>query len=103
MTIAELQSRLAPEVVDWFAVEDDGDGPELHLVGLAAGDLERCFAAIADLRPRWTERGFTIDDEVGATVAERPGVASLVAAGRANLAGVGADGIEIEGVVLPLV
>ena len=51
MNVEALRARLAPELVDWFACGiDKGDAPELHLVGLQPGDLERC------LRPSWSWR-----------------------------------------------
>jgi hypothetical protein len=105
MTIEALRARLVPELVEWFAREiDKGDAPELHLVGLQAGDLERCFAAIAEPAPRWNDRTFHIDDEgVDVTVQERPDVAQLVARGRASQACLGAEGITVDGVELPLV
>jgi hypothetical protein len=105
MNIEALRARLAPELVDWFACEiDKGDAPELHLVELQAGDLERCFAAIVELGPRWNDRTFHIDDEaVDVTVRERPDVAQLVAQGRASHACLGAEGIVVGGVNLPLV
>jgi hypothetical protein len=105
MTIADLQARLAPELVEWFAdAGANDDGPELHLVGLGPGELERCFAAIAELGPCWAGRDYFIDDEEAiVTVAERPEVAALVAAGRVRYPSLSADGITIEGVVLPLV
>ena len=92
-------------LVEWFAVEvDQGDAPELHLVGLQDGDLTRCFDVIQSHRPHWSDRLFYIDSErVDVTVAQRPDVAELVAAGHASHACIGADGLTVEGVVLPLV
>jgi hypothetical protein len=105
MAIEALRARLAPELVDWFACEiDQSDAPELHLVGLQAGELERCFAAIVELSPRWNDRTFHIDDEgVDVTVHERPDVAQLVARGHASHACLGSEGIAVDGVELPLV
>jgi hypothetical protein len=105
-TVAALRERLEPGLVEWFRPQEDdaGDGPELHLVGLREGDLVACFAAIAESRPRWNDRTFYIDDEeIDVTVEQRPDVAELVAAGRSSVACVGAQGIAVEGVELPLV
>jgi hypothetical protein len=104
MSIEALRSRLARELVEWFACEiDPGDAPELHLVGLRPGDLERCFAAIVELGPRWNDRTFYIDDEaVDVTVRERPDVARLVAERRVSHACLGAEGITVCGIELPL-
>jgi hypothetical protein len=104
MNVEALRARLAPELVDWFACEiDKGDAPELHLVGLQPGDLERCFAAIVERAPEWNDRTFHIDDEgVDVTVREKPDVAQLVAQGRASHACLGAEGIAVDGVELPL-
>jgi hypothetical protein len=95
---------LDPELIDWFASEiNKGDAPELHLVGLRPGDLERCFAAIVELGPQWNDRTFYIDDEgVDVTVHERPDVARLVAQGHAHHACIGAERITVDGVELPL-
>jgi hypothetical protein len=103
--IEALRTRLAPELVEWFADDVDiGDAPELHLVGLQPGELERCFAAIGELAPRWNDRTFHLDDEgIDVTVRERPDVAQLVAERRASYACLGAEGIVVEGVELPLV
>ena len=105
MNVEALRARLAPELVDWFACGiDKGDAPELHLVGLQPGDLERCFAAVVELAPRWNDRTFHIDDEgVDVTVRERPEVAQLVAHGRASHPCLGAEGLTVDGVELPLV
>jgi hypothetical protein len=105
MRIELLRARLARELIDWFACEiNKGDAPELHLVGLQPGDLERCFAAIVELAPRWNDRTFHIDEEgVDVTVHDRPDVAQLVAQGRASHACVGAEGIAVNGIELPLV
>lgn len=102
--IDALRARLAPELLEWFRVEiDEGDSPELHLVGLTQGELSTCFAAIQQLGPRWSSRTFHIDDEgVDVTVAERPEVAELVASGRASHACLGAEGITVAGIELPL-
>jgi hypothetical protein len=105
MSVEALRARLVPELLGWFACEiDKGDAPELHLVGLQPGDLERCFAAIVELAPQWNDRTFHIDDEgIDVTVRERPDVAQLVAEGRASHACLGAEGIAVDGVKLPLV
>ncbi len=100
-----VRARLAPELVDWFAREiDRGDAPELHLVGLQPGDLERCFAAIAESAPKWNDRTYHIDAEgVDVTLHERPEAARLVAQGRASHACLGAERIVVDGIELPLV
>jgi len=104
-TIETLRARLAPELVDWFAREiDEGDAPELHLVGLRPGDLQRCFAAIVELAPQWNNRTFHIDDEgLDVTVRQRPDVAQLVAQRRVSHACLGAKHMAVEGVELPLI
>lgn len=106
VTIAELRARLDPELVEWFSDEEaaGGDAPELHLTGLGPGDLERCFAALVERGARWNDRTFYIEDEeVDVTVDERPEVAELVAAGRTASSCIGAEGITVDGVELPLV
>ena len=98
-------TNMDPRLVDWFAdEEDEGDAPELHLVGLRPGDLERSFAVLVELGARWSDRTFHIDDEeIDVTVPERPEVAALVAAGRVTRPCLGAAGIAVDGVELPLV
>ncbi|HEV2811677.1 MAG TPA: hypothetical protein VGW10_00380 [Solirubrobacteraceae bacterium] len=106
MTIAEVRARLDPELVFYFADEEDaaGDAPELHLDRLGPRDLVRCFDAIVEHGARWNDRTFYIEDEdVDVTVAERPEVAELVAAGRVHGPCIGAEGIAVDGVELPLV
>jgi hypothetical protein len=92
------------ELLEWFDTEvDEGDAPELHLTGLLAGDLSRCFSVIAGGSPRWSDRTFHIDaDARDYTVSQRPDVAELVASGQAPFACIGAEGIKIAGVELPL-
>jgi hypothetical protein len=97
-----LRAQPDPELVDWFRTEiDKGDAPELHLVGLQPGELVRCFDAIGRSGARWNDRTFYLEGS-DVTVAERPDVASLVAHGRADHACVGAHGITVQGVELPL-
>ena len=102
--LAVIRERLDPELVAWFGDEEDvGDAPELHLVGLAPGELVECFETIRSLGARWNDRTFYIEDEqVDVTVAERPEVAELVAADRASHTCIGAEGITVDGVELPL-
>ena len=57
-------TNMDPRLVDWFAdEEDEGDAPELHLVGLQPGDVERSLAVLVELGARWSDRTFHIDDE----------------------------------------
>ena len=100
----ELAAHLPAELVEWFSSDvDEGDAPELHVVGLRDGDLVRCFDVLQQHAPCWSDRRFHLDDErVDVTVDERPDVAELVASGRVTYACIGAEAISIDGVVLPL-
>jgi len=98
-----LTNRVSEELLEWFARDiDEGDAPELHLVGLRDGELVRCFSVLQQHAPQWSDREFHVDAEsVDATVAERPDVAELVSSRRASYACIGADGITVDGVTLP--
>ena len=100
-----LTDLVPDELLEWFACEiDEGYAPELHLVGLRDGELVRCFDALQRCAPQWSDRTFHIDAEgIEATVAERPEVAELVAGRRASHACIGAHGITVDVVTLPLV
>ncbi len=103
MDLDAIRERLDPELVAWFAVEEDESyAPELHLVGLKPGELVRCFE-ILSRGARWNDRTFHVDAEaIDVTVDERPDVAELVAHGSASHACIGAEGIRVGDTELPL-
>lgn len=105
MRVSDLAPRLNADLVDWFRVEiDEGDAPELHLVGLQQGDVTRCFGAFSEFEPRWTDRTFYIDDEdVDMTIHQRPELPQLLEEGRVTHACLGAERLTVDGVELPLV
>ncbi len=96
---------LPSELLEWFSVEVDvGDAPELHLIGLVGGDLLRCFNILQSHRPHWTDRTFFIESEgIDVNVRDRPDVAELIEAGAVPVACIGAEGLEVGGVTLPLI
>lgn len=98
-------SDIPSELVEWFSSGiDEGDAPELHVVGLKPGDLVRCFDELQRHAPRWSDRVFYLDaEDRDVTVAERPDVAELVARGESSYACIGAEGLTANGIELPLV
>ena len=89
------------ELLEWFCVPDEGDMPELHLVGLTGEEVLRAFDAIAGCDPRWSGQTFHVDAE-GAdyTVDQRPDVARLVVDRHAGYACIGAS-LCVGGVRMP--
>jgi hypothetical protein len=95
-----------PRVVDIFTdLEGDEPGnlqPELHLIGLSGEDVVAVVEHLNGRGARWNDRTFYLDEDgIDVTVSERPDVAELVVSGQASHACVGADGIGLDGVVLP--
>lgn len=96
---------LPPELQEWFSVDvDQGDKPELHLVGLEVSEFLRCFDVLRRCAGSWSDRTFHIDAEhADVTMAQRPDVAELVARGEVTVACVSTDGLSVNGVDLPLI
>jgi hypothetical protein len=105
MELQPVAHDLPWELVQWFSVEvDQGDAPELHLAGLEADGLVRCFAVLHAHADKWSARTFHIDAEgIDVTVVDRPEVAELVVSRQVGVACVGTDELDVDGVRLPLV
>lgn len=105
MTKPGSLDSLPPQLLEWFSVEiDEGDKPELHLIGLADGDLPRCFDVLQRHVACWSDRTFYVDAEQrDFSVQQRPDVADLVTNGAASFACIGAQGMMVSGIELPLV
>ncbi len=103
--MAGLTNLVSEELLEWFACDiDEGDAPELHLVGFATASSYGASAFCSNTRRNGRDRTFHIDAEsMEATETERPDVAELVASRRASHACIGADGMSVDGVTLPLV
>jgi hypothetical protein len=97
-----VDRRLVEEFVDVGDEQPGNVQPELHVVGLSGPEVVAVVEQLNRLGATWDERTFHVDAEgIDVTVSERPDVADLVVAGRAQHACVGADGITVDGVELP--